>query len=1274
MKTNILNKIKLCVALFAGLSTLVTHSQDLGSALHFDGVFDNVALDHFKRPDDCTVEFWVNANFSTIEDRQYILSWGEAEGAGVIVEGRHLKFLSTQGNVNDHTVIATDGVVVSDDNWHHVAIVTTKDTDADNVYVYVDGTLRTSKKFEILEEFYDTNFLRIGGLKIGSNEEIDIHYSFRGTLDELRIWNYKRSSSQIKQDMNKELVGDEGGLMAYFDFNEGIAASDNSAIATLENKAIVDANGDGVIDGDGKLGKLTRTLHYGGGVNVEQVGFTLGAAGTDASKSNFVEGINVNTDVGETFALDNIVYQFTIPNSTVTVVSYTGSGGAVNIPEIVLGHTVTAIGNSAFENKGLTSVTIPGSVTTIGEKAFQDNRDMERVEIPEGVIRIEAEAFWNNNKLTNVTLPSGLEAIGDNAFGSIEDLATVTVLATNSPDLGLSAFHNTGNVDLIVPRGLIVRQAYLDKGWVGFRSITDGDSNTALYFDGLNSNHVDVEHFETPEEFTIEFWMNAPAAKLSGYDDRRHVFNWWSSDNTAATEIVLEDGHVRYAAWGSGTGYRFVAASIADDNQWHHVAVVRELNGNPTSSTSDDNGYNVSIYIDGILRTTETANYNADDPTDRVAIGEWANGSGNRFLGTLDELIIWDYPRTLSQIQLNMNKELTSIEDGLVAYFKFDEGVAEADNTSITTLFNEVELNGVHHNGTFDAFTLTGTSSNFVQGVTESDHVDLVVDLDNDNALHFDGQDDFVSCDFTTTPEFTIEAWIKTTEDSRSMSLFTSGGLGSNFSIRDGFLFYGEGGSGYANTVVADGNWHHVAVTRKAESTDGNVKMYVDGVAVATHTFDKVVEGRSNIRLGNLDIDGGIWNFEGAMDEFRYWNYAKTTAEIQAQMRLKLSGNEANYGNLVAYYPFNQGDANGANPNETVLLDYSGNNDYGTLNNFTLNGTTSNWVDGINSASASEVGDTFTDSQDITYEVTTIAPNTVSYTGSGGAVNIPETIEGYTVTAIGNSAFEDKGLTSITIPNSVTTIGERAFHKNQLKHVVIPDGVTSIEFAAFQNNQLESLTIPNSMTSIGRGVFSVNQLKSIVLGNSLNWIDSSAFVVNPINTIQLLGNTPPDIHEIAFASRGREDIDVIVPKGNPLGSNKTAYENHADWKEFKSIREIGLVTVSINDVPTKVNSTDRFTVTIEFDENVTGFTADDIVVTNATTRNFTGSGSTYHIDITPTSICGNDITISVPENVVSDLSNVAVQITVATEDGIAPESIFCTIGYQRTGNYQCSRY
>src|SRR6266699_1506799 len=75
------------------------------------------------------------------------------------------------------------------------------------------------------------------------------------------------------------------------------------------------------------------------------------------------------------------------------------------------------------------------------------------------------------------------------------------------------------------------------------------------------------------------------------------------------------------------------------------------------------------------------------------------------------------------------------------------------------------------------------------------------------------------------------------------------------------------------------------------------------------------------------------------------------------------------------------------------------------------------------------------------------------YTGPGGVVTIPDSINGYPVTSIGSAAFYNKyAMTNVTIPNSVTSIGSYAFFDcTSLTSVTIGNSVTSIGFDAFNS-------------------------------------------------------------------------------------------------------------------------------------------------------------------------------------------------------------------------------
>jgi TolB-like protein len=134
------------------------------------------------------------------------------------------------------------------------------------------------------------------------------------------------------------------------------------------------------------------------------------------------------------------------------------------------------------------------------------------------------------------------------------------------------------------------------------------------------------------------------------------------------------------------------------------------------------------------------------------------------------------------------------------------------------------------------------------------------------------------------------------------------------------------------------------------------------------------------------------------------------------------------------------------------------------------------------------------------------------YRGSTRDPVIPSRMFQWPVRYIGNRAFNQKGLTGVTIPDGITSIGDYAFTENSLTSIVIPDSVTSIGRGAFSNNNLTRVVIPNSVTSIGRDAFRVNgRLTSIIIPNSVTSIGEGAFAGNELTSITIGNNVSIDL-------------------------------------------------------------------------------------------------------------------------------------------------------------------
>ncbi len=141
------------------------------------------------------------------------------------------------------------------------------------------------------------------------------------------------------------------------------------------------------------------------------------------------------------------------------------------------------------------------------------------------------------------------------------------------------------------------------------------------------------------------------------------------------------------------------------------------------------------------------------------------------------------------------------------------------------------------------------------------------------------------------------------------------------------------------------------------------------------------------------------------------------------------------------------------------------------------------------------------------YTVSSEKVTITKYTGTITAVTVPEAIEGYTVTVIGENAFKDRtDIKSIVLPDTITSIGNYAFYDCRLATSInIPDTVTSIGERAFDRcMSLKSIHIPASVTSIGTNAFSdVRYCNSLTVdeANTVYHSDGNCLIVTATKTL-----------------------------------------------------------------------------------------------------------------------------------------------------------------------------
>jgi hypothetical protein len=179
-----------------------------GNALDFDGYDDYVSLpneSNFDFTSTITIEVWLNVD-AFDKDWQAIVTKGD--GAWRLHRygaTNHIAF-GTSGLSNVDLEGTTD---VNDGQWHHVAGV----FDGSTKYLFVDGNLDASvgATGSITANDYLVN--------IAENAESTGRY-FNGLIDEVRIWNIARTQTQIQDNMNTVMTGNESGLVAYYKFDQ----------------------------------------------------------------------------------------------------------------------------------------------------------------------------------------------------------------------------------------------------------------------------------------------------------------------------------------------------------------------------------------------------------------------------------------------------------------------------------------------------------------------------------------------------------------------------------------------------------------------------------------------------------------------------------------------------------------------------------------------------------------------------------------------------------------------------------------------------------------------------------------------------------------------------------------------------------------------------------------------------------------------------------------------------------------------------------------------
>lgn len=166
-----------------------------------------------------------------------------------------------------------------------------------------------------------------------------------------------------------------------------------------------------------------------------------------------------------------------LEDSSAKIISWLGEGTEAVIPEELDGRPVTVVGSAFWFNDTLTSVTIPGTVTEIGNDAFKGCSSLTSVEFPPSVRIIGENAFEGCSSLTELTIPDTVEQVGSGAFMDCGGITRVT--AAGDAEYGpFTVFGTAPGTRLTVTGSAVSPRAF--STWRGLTSVTIEDTVTKI--------------------------------------------------------------------------------------------------------------------------------------------------------------------------------------------------------------------------------------------------------------------------------------------------------------------------------------------------------------------------------------------------------------------------------------------------------------------------------------------------------------------------------------------------------------------------------------------------------------------------------------------------------------------------------------------------------------------------------------------------------------------------------------------------------------------------
>jgi len=373
-----------------------------------------------------------------------------------------------------------------------------------------------------------------------------------------------------------------------------------------------------------------------------------------------------------------------------------------------------------------------------------------------------------------------------------------------------------------------------------------------------SNGDIEIDLNSSMTQGTLEFWINTKHT-TSSYNSVAGIY-----DDNGSIDLSIRDDVINYIVNDGNSTLTFIGQKTINDNTWHHVAL--SFDGTTFSG----------VYVDGEndmgdVAGSSLSNFSLNNPKLKLNKDKLINMM-------IDDVRIWNTPRTQLQINQTKNYQLDENETDLVAYYNFDERIG---------------------NKVYDI------SSNDNDGTIDDDILRLNFLGDN---LTFSGSGNTIQVDTTlNTSSYSKALWFKA-PTSPTGNFISTQGAGHYFwyasGSKIGIAHNGTATSGTTGLLSThdynDGQWHHAVATYEGST----LSLYIDGELESQNTSVTTPPSDTTIEIGSFN--GGNGSFNGEMAELSIWNKALTPSEITKIIHSSLKGNESG---LVGYWPLDEGNA-----------------------------------------------------------------------------------------------------------------------------------------------------------------------------------------------------------------------------------------------------------------------------------------------------------------------------------------------------------------------------